>query len=841
MTKFSSVLSRLATRFFVRQLVIETISPLVGRALTRVEVEQYALVCKQQGLSHLVSSVVDSDDGFAEMLSRHDGRIADALDQAFEQRSISQPPIEAVDTIEAHRIFVEKIQKRAHSDDHWKNQLSKRTSEVMDAVRKALLSLEGAKYHSQWKPDSTLKSIEDLTAAIATIASSDEHWRKIVETRAENLVAILYRALLTRNPDKQEEAEGVALLHSPGNLERLVTALASSRELRQALLQRYAEFIVRPIATRFLGGAADTATVDLLCQKLESTGDLAELLTALTSLQAYERVSLSAFVPTLLTQLFLRLLHRGPTEIELREIGATLQSATHFGEAISRILAAIQTTTLEPPNLSFFPDETLSAIEDLEWTAGNKNIHLAHGFYENEGIFSWSEIRSKIIVRGSRKIYLACNYLQPQETRVVSIFDGERTQTVTIENPFGCHEVEFDGTHARVVSFCADGAYKPSSSELSDDDRDLAFQLYEQIPADKYISQQTPQESPILLFVSDEKKEIDSIRPVYEQLRLKNFLVQFLDVDMAIEYTKCNYSSVCGYVISSASTYTRLFNAGCRSSFIYLEHGVSPVKKYTYGSHYRRYDLALLPGSVWTERVETLYPEMRGRCKNVGYAKLRPLETLNHELRLAQCAELGLDPSKPIILFAPTWSGGDEDCGIFNLKYFDLDENLITAPHDGDVEFCTSFSEKGYKIAWPKQGVSISTYYNLADILISDISSTAIEFAFLGKPVICLMLDKIQDFDMRNVEKGGKLRIPHTNHYWDFCEWSSPHNLTTTIARIKTDGLAEHLLRMRKQSVFQLVSCCGDESIQRSATAIEDFFKSKQKSYYPRATREHVE
>jgi hypothetical protein len=835
MTNFFSIPARLATRFFARNLVVETIPTLLGRPLTSDELERYTARCRQEGLAGLVSSIIGSADGFAGALLHYDEPITAALEEALAQDMAVATTIRGRDENGTHAILVEKIRTLTRTDEHWRDQLGNRTSEIVDAACNALLPDSDSESRNKRMLAVDLKSTADLRAMLESISTSAEHWRKQVESRAAEIVTLIYRTLLGRAADQHEQKDGAALVHATGDLDNLLTALGASRSLWKAQVARNADRISEPIASRFLGKSADSHVLEYLSQELKCSGEVSDLLTTLASLPAYERHAFARFAPELTTQLFLHLLHRLPTELELAELGSPLQTASDFGSVISKLLRLIQTTSIESTISPLAA--TNSSCDDEEQTAElegyDSKIRIVEGFYENESNFTWSQVRSKIIAHGDARIYLACNYLRPQEKRVVSVFDGGDTHTLTIDNPFGCHEIKFMGTQARVISFAADGAHKPSSDGLSEDHRDLAFQLYESVPQDKYISQRTAYNVPIILFVADEKKEVDSIRPVYDQLRRENLSVQFLDANAAIEYTKANYTAVCGYVISSSSTYTRLFNAGCRSSFIYLEHGVSPVKRYTYAAHYRRYDVALLPGAIWTDRLEKLYPEMHGRCENVGYAKLRPLQQLSEQDRAIKCRELGLDPNRPVILFAPTWSGGDEECGVFNLRYFELEENLLTVPHDGDVQFCQIFDEQGYKIAWPTPGILISEYYNLADILISDISSTAIEFASLGKPVICLKLNNIQDFDLRNIEEDGRLRIPHTEQYWDFCDWSSPQDLAENINQLKENGLPNDLLEARRESAEKIISCCGDASTEKSATAIKNFFKKKQDSYYP--------
>jgi CDP-glycerol glycerophosphotransferase (TagB/SpsB family) len=265
-----------------------------------------------------------------------------------------------------------------------------------------------------------------------------------------------------------------------------------------------------------------------------------------------------------------------------------------------------------------------------------------------------------------------------------------------------------------------------------------------------------------------------------------------------------------------------------------MEHGAAPLKKYTYLPHYQWYDLILLPGTLWVERISQLYPETKKHCRTVGYAKVKSSRKITAEKRAEFCQQFGFDASLPIVLFAPTWSDGDQERGIFNLNYFQI-ANVLTIPHDGDVKYAKEFQEKNYQIYCLKPNETISDYYHFADILVSDISSTAVEFAALGKPVICISTPRISDYDLNFKESDGRLRIPHTEYYWDFCQVVEREAISDVLKQIFETKKLPQMTKTQQDLVKKMVTYIGEEAVSRSADAIIEFVRNlMEKALYPK-------
>lgn len=657
-----------------------------------------------------------------------------------------------------------------------------------------------------------------------SVSESEEGWRMQVLQRADRLTTDFYETLLDRPANADELALAATCLAKAGGINSVLAQLVGSDEFWTRQLRAHANTTAQSIASSFTGAELDGQTIADLMVSLEGLGDFRALCDGLKDLPQFERAMFGRYAMRIVVQLHRSLAQREPTQAELSHFTNFLTDVQQV-EAVATAIAVRAGGTENVPASMASPSRVVGAIPLDAAGGADGELVMVDGFHRPETNFSWSTQDSTISVNGEVCIYLACNYLEPGQQRTIEVTDGSQRQSIVICDQYSFHELKLPASGCRTISFRADGFRNPKRAGQSEDDRDLSFQLCLRVPPDAFIVGKT--DVPVLIFVGDDKKEIDSLMPVYKKMLTDGCSVRFLSIDTAIAATRENYSLVAGYVIAMGGAYDRLNAAGCRGSFIYLEHGVSPVKRYTYGAHYLRYDLSLLPGHTWTERLEHLFPRIKGRCRVIGYPKLNGGSASSEAQRVALCARLGLDPGKPVVMFAPTWSGGDEGSGIFNLKYFDVTENLLVIPHDGDVEFSKQFADAGYRIHRPGLNESISDYYGLADILVSDVSSTAIEFAFLGKPVVCLELARIPDFDPQFIEPDGRLRIPHTSDYWDFCEWVRPESIMETLSVMKNQGSENAVLIKRRERVRRIVESFGAESINTAVGLIEEFFKRK--------------
>ena len=114
-----------------------------------------------------------------------------------------------------------------------------------------------------------LAETKDLAALLSSVASSEEHWRRLIEQRANELVRAAFRGLLGREPEPVALAKYGRELAATRDLAPLLSALSTSREHRERLLAADADRVVPaaygdrrdPLASI---APTDTQWVDLL-------------------------------------------------------------------------------------------------------------------------------------------------------------------------------------------------------------------------------------------------------------------------------------------------------------------------------------------------------------------------------------------------------------------------------------------------------------------------------------------------------------------------------------------------------------------------------------------------
>ncbi len=187
-------------------------------------------------------------------------------------------------------------------------------------------------------------------------------------------------------------------------------------------------------------------------------------------------------------------------------------------------------------------------------------------------------------------------------------------------------------------------------------------------------------------------------------------------------------------IIAYDKPLVRLEKCGWQGEFIYIEHGLSPMKYYTYKyDFFQRAALLFYPGEVFKRKMEAINPDFK-RGLLGGYPKMDELINMQID-RNALCSTYNLNPDQAVILFAPSWGGKKNlNAGIHNAKYLSAFENLLIVPHSADYRFA-----KKYGAVKPGDG-NINQFLHLADVVISDISSVLAEASILDKPVIQLIL-----------------------------------------------------------------------------------------------------
>ena len=242
-------------------------------------------------------------------------------------------------------------------------------------------------------------------------------------------------------------------------------------------------------------------------------------------------------------------------------------------------------------------------------------------------------------------------------------------------------------------------------------------------------------------FIWSSKKEYNVLHPLFEFFSSKNSIKSnLIKIHKNKLVNSVTISKISNYVIIAHShTYYRLIRFGWKGKFIYVDHGISPIKYYSYiYDFFYKSSLLFYPGEIFKEKMDIL----TNNSFNQGLLGGFPLADALYHTKINKydmIKRYNLDNTKPIILFAPTWgSKKNKLWGLNNLKYLSNIDNILTVPHPSDYTISKIFK----KIVIPKNRQQLNEIIHLSDIIISDISSILLEGALINKNTIQLILEE---------------------------------------------------------------------------------------------------
>jgi hypothetical protein len=239
----------------------------------------------------------------------------------------------------------------------------------------------------------------------------------------------------------------------------------------------------------------------------------------------------------------------------------------------------------------------------------------------------------------------------------------------------------------------------------------------------------------ILDFIYTSEKERTSLLPLFEHFQSLELPIRMVKIHRRNLFKRYIRELAPHVVVAYDLVIPRIKKAGWRGKTIYVDHGLSPVKYYAYRyDTFHSIDLLFYPGPVFKDIMHVINPAFKNGLLG-GLSKMDDFvsQKINRDVF---CGELGLDASKPIILFAPTWGGKyNADWGIGNAKYLEGYPNLVISPHPADYR-----AAKKFKAILPKKPGSTDSLIKLADVVISDVSSVVGEASILGKTIIQIRL-----------------------------------------------------------------------------------------------------
>ncbi len=244
-----------------------------------------------------------------------------------------------------------------------------------------------------------------------------------------------------------------------------------------------------------------------------------------------------------------------------------------------------------------------------------------------------------------------------------------------------------------------------------------------------------------------------------------------------------------------------------------------------------RYDLILLSGKRMGEKLLEKRLLTPTNFAKVGVPKTDILyaNTISSREILE---DLGLDPNRKTILYAPTWStypnlslSSIPFFGVAICKAIKNDMNFIFKPHQNIQrlnEFPEQISEmrciikqnKNMKFLDPS--IDAISLMRASDLLITDFSSVGIEFLLLNKPLIFIdhLGEKYSDPNLLDIE------IREAGEIIDNIE-----NLATTITNCLENPHKKEKIRKQFARDLFYFSESNNKSAVRAANAIKSFLK----------------
>jgi choline kinase len=179
---------------------------------------------------------------------------------------------------------------------------------------------------------------------------------------------------------------------------------------------------------------------------------------------------------------------------------------------------------------------------------------------------------------------------------------------------------------------------------------------------------------------------------------------------------------------------------------VQIFHGMS-FRNFSAQEKYMRFDTICMAGRYLANiyRRQGLIRPGGPRCLITGFAKDDELVdgSLNREATLRR---IGLDPSRPTILFAPTGSlhNAMETMGLDVVRAIGTDGrwNLVVKLHDHPKDTRVDWAEELKPLLSDRvkhvRELNIAPFIHAADLVMTDASSVATEFTLLDRPIVFL-------------------------------------------------------------------------------------------------------
>jgi hypothetical protein len=234
------------------------------------------------------------------------------------------------------RNLAEMLAAMSHSPERWKRSLEQRADELVRGVFGAILQREPLEKELRTLAAQVRKS-GDLYALIASVATSQEYWERLLEARSEELVLTLYRLVFGRDPASGLLKGYASQLRESKDLSCLLAAIGASQEFWQLQVAHRAGELVRAAYRSLLRREPEDAALKTYVEQLKEHKSLEQLLETLARSEELGNVAQRDGAERLVRTIFASLLNREPEEAALKSYAANIRQGQPLGEVLSAV------------------------------------------------------------------------------------------------------------------------------------------------------------------------------------------------------------------------------------------------------------------------------------------------------------------------------------------------------------------------------------------------------------------------------------------------------------------------------------------------------------------------
>lgn len=257
-----------------------------------------------------------------------------------------------------------------------------------------------------------------------------------------------------------------------------------------------------------------------------------------------------------------------------------------------------------------------------------------------------------------------------------------------------------------------------------------------------------------------------------------------------------------------------------------MQHGIGPKQCY-YDVSNAGMTVRFVEGEHRQKRLQQLYPN--GNFIDTGYAKLDPI--FDNSVEKLPLIDLGLDPQKPTLLYAPTFYPSSIECMSDKFAAEFANYNIIIKPHFFTLTKSRYKKQQAKLACWAQSDnvyvaesnqFDLTPFLAIADIMLSDASSAIFEFAALGKPVVWCDFYKLR-WSYRGIFSFRlKERLDDDIHYFnEVCHSARKYNeLAAMVEKSKNENAT--FKESKARLITQLAGKMDGLSAQRIVNYLEE-------------------